>query len=82
MSSVSDRKGLKIHRTGRDSRPQQSGTNHILIGATHWPHRPCIAPWWFDRVGNKPLVKADLVIYSYVFGILGSARVYRFNNQQ
>ena len=58
-----------IHRTGQDSRWQQSGTSHILISAIHWPHRPCIAPWWFDRVGNKPSVKADLAIYSYVLGI-------------
>ena len=41
VSSLSDRKGL-IHRTGQDSRWQQSSTSHILIGATHWPHRPCM----------------------------------------
>ena len=58
-----------IHRTGQDSRWQQSGTSHILISATHWPHRPCIAPWWFDRVGKKPSVKAALVIFSYLLGI-------------
>ena len=58
-----------IHRTGQDSHWQQSDTSHILISATHWPHRPFIAPWWFDRVGNKPSVKADLVIYNYVLGI-------------
>ena len=61
-----------IHRTGQDSRWQQSGTSHILISATHWPHRPCIAPWWFDRVSNKPSVKADLAIYSYVLGTFKS----------
>ena len=65
VSSESD----SIHWTGRHSRWQQFGISHILIGATHWPHRPCIAPWWFDRVGNKPSVKADLTIYSYVLGI-------------
>ena len=55
--------------TGRDSRWQQSGTNHIPISATHWPHRHCIVPWCFDRVGNKPSVKADLAIYSNALGI-------------
>ena len=65
-----------IHRTGRDSRWQQSGTSHILISATHWSHRPCIARWCFDRVGNKPSVKADLVIYiAMCLVFLGSARV-------
>ena len=27
------------------------------------------APWLFDRVGKKPSVKADLVIYNHKFGI-------------
>ena len=58
-----------IHRTGQDSHWQQFGTTHILINAIHWPHRPYSAPQWFDRVDNKPSVKADLTIYSYVFGI-------------
>ena len=61
-----------IHRTGRDSLWQKSGTSHILISATQWPHRPQIAPSWFYRVGNKPSVKADLVICSYVLGMFKS----------
>ena len=55
--------------TGQDSYWQQSGTSHIYISATYWPHRPCIVQWWFDRVSNEPSVKADLAIYSYVLGI-------------
>ena len=58
-----------IHRTGQGSHWQQSGTSHILINAIHWPCRPRSAPWWFDRVGNKLSLKANLAIYSYVLGI-------------
>ena len=49
-----------IRRIGQDSHWHQSGITHILINAIHWPHKPCSAPWWFDRVGNKPPEKADL----------------------
>ena len=66
LSSVSNRKGLN---PGQDSRWQQSGTSHIFINAIHWPHRPYSAPWWFDRVGNKQSMKADLAIYTYMLGI-------------
>ena len=34
-----------------------------------WVVRLCSALWWFDRVSNKPSVKADLAIYSYVLGV-------------
>ena len=50
---------------------QQSGTTHILINAIHWPHRPCSAPWWLDRVGKNLSVKADVTIYNHVFGVSG-----------
>ena len=38
-------------------------TIHILVNVTHWLHKPCSAPSWFERVGKKPAVKADLSIY-------------------
>ena len=38
------------------------GTTHVLVNATYWLHRPCNAPSWFDRVSEKPAVKADLAI--------------------
>ena len=70
MSSVSDRNRLN---------PQDKSTEllaavwhtHILINAIHWAQRPCSAPCWSDRDGKRPSVKADLVIYSHVFGVSG-----------
>ena len=58
-----------INRISRDSYWQQSGTTHILINAIHCLHRPCSAPSWIDRVGQKPSVKADLTICIHVFGV-------------
>ena len=43
--------------------------NHILINVIHWPHRPCSASWLIGSVCNKSTVKADLAIYSYMFGV-------------
>ena len=83
MSSVTNRKGLNPQDRLRQLLAavlQQLSTCHILINAIHQPHRPHSAPWWFNRVGNKPSVKADLAIYSYVLGI--SRQGYKFNNQQ
>ena len=65
VSSVSDRKGLNPQDRSR----QSVGSSLAPVTSFHWPHRPCIALWWFYRVGNMPSVKADLVIYSYVLGI-------------
>ena len=36
---------------------------------SNWPHKPCSVPLWFDRVSKKLSVKADLTIYSHVFGV-------------
>ena len=60
-------------RIGQDSHWKQFGvaTTHILISATHWLHWPCSAPSWFDRIGKKPSVRADLVIYGYMLGVSG-----------
>ena len=58
-----------IHRIDRDGHRQQIGTPRIPIGAPQWLHRSCSAPTWFYRVGKKPSVKADLVIYSHVLGV-------------
>ena len=38
-----------------------------------WLHRRCGAPLWFERVSKKPSMKADLAIYSHVFGVSVSA---------
>ena len=61
-----------IHRISQDSHWQQSGTTHILINVIHWPQRLCSSPWWFDRDGKRPSVKADLAMCLL---FLGSARV-------
>ena len=70
VSSVSDRNRLNPQDRSRRSL-LQSYTSHVLINAIHWPHRPCSAPWWFDRVSKKPSVEADLAIHSHVFGVSG-----------
>ena len=54
-----------IYSTAHDGRWKQFGTTNIFVSATYWLHRPCSAPSWFDRVGKKPFVKADLAIYTY-----------------
>jgi len=36
-----------------------------------WPHRVCFDLSWLDRVGKKPSVKEDLVIYSYIVTVSG-----------
>ena len=66
VSSVSDRKGLNPQdRSRQSSTAILEPVTSLLVPSL----RPCIAPWWFDRIGNKPSVKADLAIYSYVLGI-------------
>jgi len=42
---------------------EQFGTTGYPINAPQWPHRVCVGPVWLDRVGKKPSVKADLLIY-------------------
>ena len=59
------------HRIDRDGHWQQFGTQLILISAPQWADRPCNAPTRFYRVGKKPSVKADLVIYSHAVEVGG-----------
>jgi len=50
---------------------EQFGTTCHLIKAPQWPRRVCDGPAWFDRVGKKLSVKADLLIYSNCVTISG-----------
>ena len=61
----------KVHSIGQDGCWQQFGTTHVIVNATHWLNRPCSAPSWFDRVQEKPAVKADVAIYTYMLGVSG-----------
>ena len=58
-----------IHKIGQDGHWQQLGTSPILIGVTHWLHKPCNAPTMFHRVEKKPSVKVDLAIYSHIVDV-------------
>ena len=42
-----------------------------MISAPQWPNRTCNAPTRPYRVGKKPSVKADLVIYSQTVDAAG-----------
>ena len=59
------------HRIDRDDHWQQLGTQPILISTPQWANRPCNAPTRLYRVGKKPSVKADLVIYSHTVDVHG-----------
>ena len=59
------------HRIDQDGHWQQFGTQPILISATQWPNRSFNVLMQFYRVGKKPSVKADLVIYSYIVNASG-----------
>ena len=50
---------------GKDGRVQQFDTPSSLISA----HGLCSGPSWFYRVGKRPPVKADVAIYSLIFGM-------------
>jgi len=50
---------------------EQFGTTGHPINAPQWPHRVCVGPAWLDRVGKKPSVKADLLIYSNCVTVSG-----------
>ena len=56
----------RTQRISRDSCWQQFDTTCILINVVHFLNRPCNAPSWFDKVGKKPSVRADLVIFSHM----------------
>jgi len=43
---------------------EQLETTGYPINAPQWPYRVWVGPAWLDRVGKKPSVKADLLIYS------------------
>jgi len=50
---------------------EQFGTTCYLINVPQWPHSICDGPAWLDRVGKKPSVKADLLIYSNCVTVSG-----------
>jgi len=50
---------------------EQFGTTGYPINAPQWPHRVCVGPAWLDRVGKKPSVKADLLIYGNCVTVAG-----------
>ena len=45
----------------------------MVIGGSLAPHKSLLihTPLWIVRVGKKLSVKADLAIYSYVYGVSG-----------
>ena len=59
------------HRIDQDGHWPQFGTQPILISAPQWANRPYNAPTWFERVGKRPSVKADLTIYSQAVDVRG-----------
>jgi len=50
---------------------EQLGTTCHPIRAPQWPHRVHDGPAWLDRVGKKPSVKEDLLIYSSCVAVSG-----------
>jgi len=50
---------------------EQFGTTDYPVNAPQWPHRVYVGPAWLDRVGKKPSVKADLLIYSNCVTVSG-----------
>ena len=76
MSSVSDRNRLNPQNRPRQSIIGSSLVPHTLIDTVYWLHKLCSAPSWFDWVGKRPYVKADLANYSHVLGeCMDSVRV-------
>ena len=59
------------HRIDRDDHWPQLGVQPNLISAPQWANRPCNAPTQFNRVVEKPSVKADLAIYSHAVDVCG-----------
>ena len=55
-----------IHKVGHGCRQEQPGTPLNPINA---PSGPRNASWWFNSIGKKPSVKADLAIYDQVLGV-------------
>jgi len=64
------RAALTIPR-GEQTLSKQFGTTGYPINTPQWPHRVCVGSAWFDRVGKKPFVKADLFIYSNCVTVSG-----------
>ena len=75
VSSVSDRKRLNPQDRSRTVIGISLAPFTSLI-VIHWPHRPCSASWWFDRVSKKPSVKADMAIYSRDVPTIGLTMIY------
>ena len=65
------REAATVNLVGRDSHQEQFDTPSSLISAHQWPHKPCSGPSWFYKVSKRPLVKADLAIYSPINGESG-----------
>jgi len=47
------------------------GPHATLLMPPQCPHRVCDGPAWLDRVGKKPSLKADLLIYSNCVTVSG-----------
>ena len=61
------------HRLVESAREAKTAVRSSLV-----PHavllmlsRAMNAPWWFESIGKKPSVKADLAIYDKVLGVSG-----------
>ena len=55
------------HGTGRGGRWSSLAPHAALL----MPHRLCCDSLWLDRVGKKPSLKADLLIYTYIVTVSG-----------
>ena len=70
VSSLSDR-----NKYNSQHRPRQLLAAvwpiHTLVNVTHWLHRPCSAPSWFDRVSEKPAMPADLAVSTHMLCVSG-----------
>ena len=59
----------RIHKGGQDCREEQPSTPCSPINALQG--HEIRTPWWFDSIGKKPSVKAELAIYDQVLGVSG-----------
>ena len=60
---------------------QQPSTQCCLLGAPQVPHGLHCDSSWPDRVGKKPSLKADLVIYSYIATVSGQCVAITLSNK-
>ena len=58
-----------VSSTSDKNRHSLQGRLRQSLAAPQLFHSPCSAPSWIERAGEKPSVKADLAIFSYVIGM-------------